>query len=148
MDLGRVNTAGLHLRVARRPHRPVALGDTVPWNCLAANRPSCLARAGHIAGVINPASKNRRNYWTNELLTDEADDWLARADSHTRQLVADTGRSGWRTHAWCTPSGAGTGWQRQESPAGPAPGVLRHRAFRTEQYRRPERCKFCRPPLP
>ena len=31
--------------------------------------------------MINPAAKNRRNYWTNELLTDDADDWLARAES-------------------------------------------------------------------
>ena len=41
-----------------------------------------LGASGHIAGVINPPDKNRRNYWTNELVTDDADDWLARADHH------------------------------------------------------------------
>src|SRR5207249_1594588 len=41
-----------------------------------------LGASGHIAGVVNPAAKNRRNYWTKELLTDDADAWLARAESH------------------------------------------------------------------
>jgi poly[(R)-3-hydroxyalkanoate] polymerase subunit PhaC len=41
-----------------------------------------LGSSGHIAGVVNPPASSRRNYWTNELLTDDADDWLARAASH------------------------------------------------------------------
>ncbi len=41
-----------------------------------------LGSSGHIAGVVNPPASSRRNYWTNELLTDAADDWLARAVSH------------------------------------------------------------------
>ncbi|HTQ01963.1 MAG TPA: class I poly(R)-hydroxyalkanoic acid synthase [Casimicrobiaceae bacterium] len=40
-----------------------------------------LAASGHIAGVINPPQPVRRNYWTNDLLTDAADDWLARAQA-------------------------------------------------------------------
>ena len=40
-----------------------------------------LGASGHIAGVVNPPEKKRRNYWTNELLTDDPDDWLARAQS-------------------------------------------------------------------
>ena len=42
-----------------------------------------LGASGHIAGVINPPQPPRRNYWTNELITDAPDDWFARA-----QLVA------------------------------------------------------------
>ncbi len=38
-----------------------------------------LGASGHIAGVVNPPATKRRNYWTNELLTDAADDWLERA---------------------------------------------------------------------
>jgi polyhydroxyalkanoate synthase len=41
-----------------------------------------LGASGHIAGVVNPPSSQRRHYWTNELLTDDPDDWLARAESH------------------------------------------------------------------
>ncbi|HEX8009927.1 MAG TPA: class I poly(R)-hydroxyalkanoic acid synthase [Casimicrobiaceae bacterium] len=42
-----------------------------------------LGASGHIAGVVNPPEKNKRNYWTNGLLTDDPDDWLARAQSHS-----------------------------------------------------------------
>ena len=41
-----------------------------------------LGASGHIAGVINPPEPERRHYWTNELVTDDADDWLARALRH------------------------------------------------------------------
>jgi polyhydroxyalkanoate synthase len=36
-----------------------------------------LGASGHIAGVINPASKNKRSYWTGGKRGDEADQWLA-----------------------------------------------------------------------
>jgi len=41
-----------------------------------------LAASGHLAGVINPASKNRRNYWLNGVLDKDPEGWLAAADSH------------------------------------------------------------------
>jgi polyhydroxyalkanoate synthase len=41
-----------------------------------------LAASGHIAGVINPAAKNRRSYWSNGALEDDPDRWLAGAVSH------------------------------------------------------------------
>jgi polyhydroxyalkanoate synthase len=40
-----------------------------------------LAASGHVAGVINPASKNKRNFWKNGELGQGADHWLETAQS-------------------------------------------------------------------
>jgi polyhydroxyalkanoate synthase len=38
-----------------------------------------LGASGHIAGVINPASKNKRSYWSGGNQGDDAKAWLATA---------------------------------------------------------------------
>ena len=40
-----------------------------------------LAASGHVAGVINPASKNKRNFWVDGELGQGADHWLETAQS-------------------------------------------------------------------
>jgi polyhydroxyalkanoate synthase len=67
-----------------------------------------LAASGHIAGVINPAARNRRNYWTGGKLTKDANKWLAATDSqpgswwpHWSAWLAKKG--GARVPAWTTP---------------------------------------------
>ncbi len=39
-----------------------------------------LGASGHVAGVINPASKNRRHYWINGALGQSPDHWLETAE--------------------------------------------------------------------
>ena len=61
----------------------------VPWRAayastrLLSNRLRfAMGASGHIAGAINPASKNRRSFWIGDSLPASADDWLARATEH------------------------------------------------------------------
>ena len=40
-----------------------------------------LSASGHIAGIVNPASRDRRNYWLNDNIKVDADTWLEGAAS-------------------------------------------------------------------
>ena len=107
IDLGRVAMPA-YVYASREDH-------IVPWRSayrtvglLGGDPTFVLGASGHIAGVINAPSSNRRNYWTNELLTDDPDDWLARAQSRA---------GSWWPHwaAWI----AGHGGTRRPSPRRP-----------------------------
>jgi polyhydroxyalkanoate synthase len=41
-----------------------------------------LGASGHIAGVINPPSKNKRSYWVNEAQPENPEQWMADAVEH------------------------------------------------------------------
>jgi polyhydroxyalkanoate synthase len=78
VDLGRIKVPA-YVLATREDH-------IVPWrtayesvNLLGGAKRFVLGASGHIAGVINPASKNRRSYWVNESLSPQAESWLAAA---------------------------------------------------------------------
>lgn len=68
----------------------------VPWQTsyagtrlLGGESKYVLGASGHIAGVINPASKNKRSYWTNDDLQGDADAWLAGAQEQKGSWWSD-----------------------------------------------------------
>jgi polyhydroxyalkanoate synthase len=78
VDLGKVK-ADVFVYASREDH-------IVPWSSAYLNTRLfkgdtrfVLGASGHIAGVINPASKNKRNYWTNAKLGGSAEQWFAGA---------------------------------------------------------------------
>ena len=80
VDLGRIDMPA-YVLAAREDH-------IVPWRTAhATNRllggPTqfVLAASGHIAGVVNPALRNKRNFWTNDVLAPAAETWLEGAAS-------------------------------------------------------------------
>ncbi|MBX9903593.1 MAG: class I poly(R)-hydroxyalkanoic acid synthase [Burkholderiales bacterium] len=80
VDLANVDMPA-YLLAAREDH-------IVPWRTAYGSVPLLggplqfvLAASGHIAGVINPALRNKRNYWINESLPPEAETWLEGAKS-------------------------------------------------------------------
>ncbi len=81
VDLGKLNMPA-YLMAAREDH-------IVPWksaylarNLLGGETTFALGASGHIAGAINPASKNRRSYWTASVKPTDPDEWLEQAQEH------------------------------------------------------------------
>jgi polyhydroxyalkanoate synthase len=79
VDLGRID----------RPSFIVATREDhiVPWRSayrslqvLGGEKTFVLGASGHVAGIINPAAKNRRSYWAGASHPQDAEEWLAQAD--------------------------------------------------------------------
>lgn len=81
VDLGKVDVPA-YLMAAREDH-------IVPWTSaylvrqlLGGETTFVLGASGHIAGAINPASKNRRSYWVSESGASVPEEWLDAATEH------------------------------------------------------------------
>jgi polyhydroxyalkanoate synthase len=80
VDLGRI-TMPVYVYASREDH-------FVSWKsawrttelCGASDVTFVLGASGHIAGVVNPPDPPRRSHWVNDLLPDDAEAWLARAE--------------------------------------------------------------------
>ena len=77
-DLGKVDMPAFIL-ATREDH-------IVPWKTsylgrglLGGKTTFVLGASGHIAGVINPAAKNKRSHWINDAKVADPDEWLAGA---------------------------------------------------------------------
>jgi len=106
----------------------------VPWptayrttQLLAGETRFVLGASGHIAGIVNPASKNKRSHWIGEDLPGDADAWLAEATEKPGSWWPD-----WC--AWLEGFGGGRVKARTRlgnakfKPIEPAPGrYVRHR---------------------
>ena len=78
VDLGKVDRPTFIL-ATREDH-------IVPWRAayrsvglLGGEKKFVLGASGHIAGVINPASGNKRSYWTSDAYPGDADAWFEQA---------------------------------------------------------------------
>lgn len=81
VDLGKI-TVPAYLLATSEDH-------IVPWksaylarNLLGGETTFVLGASGHIAGAINPASRNRRSYWSSPSGMADPDEWLETATEH------------------------------------------------------------------
>ncbi len=88
INLGRVRVPN-YVLATREDH-------IVPWQTsflgtqlLGGESRFVLGASGHIAGVINPAGKNKRSFWLNDKPPKSADDWLAGAQEHKGSWWSD-----------------------------------------------------------
>lgn len=120
VDLGKVDVPA-YLLATREDH-------IVPWSCaylvrglLGGETTFVLGASGHIAGAINPASKNRRSYWVSESNAAAPDEWLESASEQP---------GSWWTHwmSWLKPKSGkqvaarGRLGSTRNEPIEPAPG--------------------------
>ncbi|MBL8430666.1 MAG: class I poly(R)-hydroxyalkanoic acid synthase [Dechloromonas sp.] len=88
VDLGKLDMP-VYLLATREDH-------IVPWQSayqttriLGGKIRFVLGASGHIAGVINPVSKNKRSYWVNDDVKTDADGWLTAAEEKKGSWWAD-----------------------------------------------------------
>ncbi|MDX1516011.1 MAG: class I poly(R)-hydroxyalkanoic acid synthase [Woeseiaceae bacterium] len=81
IDLGKVSIP-VYLQASKEDHIAPYPSVFKAKNLFSGPVRFTLAGSGHIAGVINPPSAKKYNYWMNESQPNDLDQWLAGADSH------------------------------------------------------------------
>ncbi|MDR0775489.1 MAG: class I poly(R)-hydroxyalkanoic acid synthase [Azonexus sp.] len=79
-----------------------------------------LGASGHIAGVINPASKNKRSFWINEDLKSDPEGWFAAAEEKPGSWWNDW--AAWLKPLAGTPRAQRLPGSANYKPVEPAPG--------------------------
>lgn len=95
LDLSKVTTPSYFLS-AKEDH--IALWDATfnGSHLLGGTKTLVLGESGHVAGVVNPPSKNKYGYWLNDANFDNSEQWLATAKRE---------EGSWWSHwqQWATP---------------------------------------------
>jgi len=81
IDLGKVDIP-VYVYGSREDHIVPIGGAYASVNHLPGEKRFVMGASGHIAGVINAPTKNKRSYWTNDQLPATYDEWLAGANEH------------------------------------------------------------------
>jgi polyhydroxyalkanoate synthase len=100
---GRVTTCGVPVDFGQVRLPAYVLGTRddhiVPWKTaylsarlLQGETQFVLGASGHVAGVVNPAAKNRRSYWAGDRLPALPDEWVAGATEHAGSWWSDWDR--------------------------------------------------------
>jgi polyhydroxyalkanoate synthase len=120
VDLGKV-TVPAYVLAAREDH-------IVPWRTayqttqlLQGEARFVLGASGHVAGVINPPSKNKRSHWVGGQPTVSAEDWLAAATERPGSWWTDWSRWLERFGGETVPAPSRLG-NAEFTPIEPAPG--------------------------
>jgi polyhydroxyalkanoate synthase len=81
IDLRKVDIP-VYIYGSREDHIVPITGAYASVKHLPGKKRFVMGASGHIAGVINPPSKNKRSYWTNDKLPERFDEWLQGAKEH------------------------------------------------------------------
>jgi polyhydroxyalkanoate synthase subunit PhaC len=81
IDLRKVDLP-VYIYGSREDHIVPIAGAYASTQHLPGKKRFVMGASGHIAGVINPPSKNKRSYWTNDKLPKTHAEWLAGAREH------------------------------------------------------------------
>jgi polyhydroxyalkanoate synthase subunit PhaC len=81
VDLSKVDIP-VYIYGSREDHIVPIGGAYASTQYLPGKKRFVMGASGHIAGVINPPSKNKRSYWTNDKLPKTQQEWLKGAKEH------------------------------------------------------------------